>query len=321
MHIKHLSPSLLAAALAAGIAATAHADTKLTYKDSGFAPEERQTVIQIHGDKVRMGEVGSDIYSLYDDAKKTLYTVNTKTKQYIETTPDKVRERMVKVVEMQNQFKEDMKKQMASMPEDQRKMIEERIKKSEEMLKAPPPAIKMEKTERKETIQGMACTISTIKMDEQPMRDVCIAGSDAMDAADHKMLVTMFEYMDGIAAESAKAQGATPPAEGSASLHKEGLALRIQALPEGPRSELSSVAKDALADADFKLPEGFAAFEPSAAPPPAPAAGNTPPPPAGNAPAAPAAAPAPASTAPAAPAPTGTAPAVPVAPAPAAPAK
>lgn len=310
MDIKHLSLGLMAA-LSVTVAGTSHADTKLTYKDSGFSPEDRQTVIQIHGDKVRMGEVGSDVYSLYDDGKKTLYTINTKTKQYIETTPDKVRERMAKVMEMQKQFKEDMKKQMASMPEEQRKLLEERIQKSEEMLKAPAPAIKMEKTERKETIQGMACTISTIKVNDQPMRDVCIAGSEAMDAADHKMLVTMFEYMDGIAAESAKAQGATPPSEGSASLHKEGLALRIQGLPEGPRSELSSLAKDAMGDVEFKLPEGFAIFEPSAAPAAPPQAGNAPAapaaaPPAGNAPAAPAAAPA------------GSAPVAPAAPAPAA---
>lgn len=277
--------------IAAGLA---HADTTLTYKDTGFAPEERQTIIQIHGDKVRMSEMGSDIYSLYDDAKKTLYTINTKTKQYIETTPEKVRERMTKAVEMQNQFKEDMKKQIATMPEEQRKPLEERMKQAEEALKAPPPTIKMEKTERKDTIQGIACAISSVKVNDQPAREVCIAGSDAMDAADHKMLVTMFEYMDNISAESAKVQGVTPPSEGSASLHKEGLALRIQAVPEGPRSELASVKKDALNDADFKVPEGFTVFEPANAPPPAAAnpapAATTPaePPPAAANPAPPA---------------------------------
>lgn len=299
MNMKHLSSSLMTA-LAMTLAASSHADTKLTYTDTGFAPQDRQTVIQIHGDKVRMGEVGSDIYSLYDNTSKTLYTINTKTKQYIETTPDKVRERMAKVVEMQNQFKEDMKKQMAAMPEDQRKMVEERMKQTEEMMKAPPPAIKMDKTDRKETIQGMECTLSTIKANDQPVRDVCISGSDSMDAADHAMLVSMFEFMDGVAAESAKAQGVTPPAEGSASLHKDGLALRIQALPEGPRSELSGLSKDALNDADFMVPEGFTIFEPAADAPPAapptpagqpepPATGSTPPAPAPAVPATPAA--------------------------------
>jgi hypothetical protein len=282
-------------ALSLCCAGVASADTKLTYTDTGFAPQERQTVIQIHGDKVRMGEVSSDIYSLYDNTKKTLYTINTKTKQFIETTPDKTRERMTKVVEMQNQFKEEMKKQMASMPEDQRKQVEERIKQSEADLKAAPPAIKMEKTERKETIQGMECGISTVKMNDKAVRDVCIS-TNGMDAADHKMLVNMFEYMDSIAAESAKAQGATPPSEGSASLHREGLALRIQALPEGPRSELSSLKKDALADADFMIPTGFVVFEPTAAAPPAAAPANNPAP-------APAAAPAAATSAPAAAAP------------------
>lgn len=267
MHLNPLSLCLMTA-LSLSISGLAHADTKLTYTDTGFAPQERQTVIQINGDKVRMGEVGSDVYSLYDDSKKMLYTINTKTKQFIETNPDKIRTRMTKVVEMQNQFKEEMKKQMASMPEDQRKALEERIQQSEAAMKAPPPVIKMEPTERKETIQGMECKISTVNIDDKAVRDVCIASAASMDAADHKMLVTMFEYMDSIAVESAKAQGMTPPSEGSASLHRDGLALRIQALPEGPRSELSGLAKDALADADFSVPADFSVFEPANAPPP-----------------------------------------------------
>ena len=271
MHHNFLSRCLMTA-MTVGIVSAAQADTKLTYTDTGFAPQERQTIIQIHGDKVRMGEVGSDIYSLFDNTKKTLYTINTKTKQFIETTPDKTRERMTKVVEMQNQFKEEMKKQIAAMPEDQRKVAEERMKQAEEAMKAPAPPIKMEKTDRKDTVQNIACQISSISIDGKPMRDVCVAGSDAMDAADHTMLLTMFEYMDGITAESAKAQGIAAPSDGSASVHKEGLAVRIQAVPEGPRSELNAIAKDALNDADFAIPEGFTVFEPSMAPPPAPPA-------------------------------------------------
>ena len=274
----HLNPKSLRwlATLSIGLSTVAIADTKLTYTDTGFGPQERKTVIQIHGGKVRMEEADGGIYTLYDNDKKALYTVNTKTKQYIETTPDKIRERMAKVVEMQNQFKEEMKKQMATMPEDQRKMVEERMKQAEEAMKAPPPTVKMDKTDRKETVQGLECSISTVKMEDQAVRDVCIAGSDAMDANDHQMLVTMFEYMDNISAESAKAQGATPPAEGSASVHKEGLALRIQALPEGPRSELSAISKEALNDADFAVPADYAEFEPSMAPPPQAAAPTAP---------------------------------------------
>lgn len=281
----HFNPTSLRwlATLSVGLSTVTFADTKLTYTDTGVGPQERKTVIQIHGDKVRMEEADSGIYTLYDNGKKALFTVNTKTKQFIETTPEKIRERMSKVVEMQNQFKEEMKKQMASMPEDQRKVIEERMKQAEEAMKAAPPAMKMEKTERKETVQNISCTISTVKMADQAVRDVCIAGSDAMDSSDHKMLVTMFEYMDGIAAESAKVQGITPPAEGSAAVHKEGLALRIQGLPQGPRSELTGISKDALKDDDFKVPADYAVFEPSIAPPPP--AQSAPPAPTGAAPA------------------------------------
>lgn len=273
MHLNPV-PFLALVALSSSVVLVVLADSKLTYTDTGLGPQERQTVIQINGDKVRMGESGSDVYSLYDGSKKILYTINTKTKQYVETTPDKMRERMGKIAELQKQFREDMKKQVAQMPAEQRKVVEARMQQAEEMLKAPPPNVKMEKTDRKETIQGLECTISSIKLNDQVVRDVCISGSDALPADDHKVLLAMFQYMDDIAVESAKAQGMTPPAEGSATLHQDGLPLRIQAVPQGPRSELTALDKAELNDADFALPEGFTAFEPSnmpAAPVSAPA--------------------------------------------------
>lgn len=222
------------------------ADTKLTYTDYGFGPQERKTTIQIHGDKVRMEEVDSGIYTLYDNTKKTLFTVNTKTKQYIETTPEKVRERVGKLLEAQHQ------------PPG---------KQTEAAMEASAPSITMEKTTRSETIQGVACHISSVSIDGKPRREVCIAGSDAVDAADHAMLLAMFEFMDGITAESAKAMGVAEPNTGFAFVHKDGLAIRIQAIPEGPRSELASLSNDTLDDADFVIPTGFTAFEPDVIPP------------------------------------------------------
>ena len=263
----HVKPVFLLLATFASAVAPVLADTKLTYVDSGLGTTERKTLIQIHGDKVRMEEADSGIYTLYDNAKKALFTVNTKTKQYIETTPDKMRERMAKVIEMQNQYKEAMKQQIAALPEDQRKIAEERMKQAEDAMKMPPPTIKMEKTERKDSVQNLACTISSVKINDKPAREVCIAGTDAMDATDHTMLVTMFEYMDSISVETAKAQGMTPPAEGFAAVHKDGLALRIQAVPEGPRSELAALSKEVLNAADFSVPADYAHFEPTLTPP------------------------------------------------------
>lgn len=263
-------------------ASTVQADTRLTYTDTGLGePPERKTLIQIHGDKVRMEEVGSGIYSLYDSGQQKLYTVNTKTRQYIETTPEKIRARIEKMSTMQEQMKTMLKQQIAQMPEEQRKLAEQRMQETEQqmaaMKSAKPPHIEITQTDRKETVQGMECTISTASSDGKAMRDICNAPLDAIDGNDHKMLVGMFEYMDNISRESAKAQGINAPDAGSASLHKNGLALRIQALPEGPRSELSSLENKPLNDDDFTLPADFKEFEPSDAPvaPPA-AAGGTP---------------------------------------------
>lgn len=280
----HHRPSLfcLLTTLALTTVGVAQADTQLTYTDTGLGgPQERKTLIQIHGDKVRMEEVGSGIYSLYDDSQKKLYTINTQTQQYIETTPDKVRERISKMDAMQEQMKAAMQEQMAQMPEEQRNMLQQRMQEAEQqaeaMKNAPVPKIDITRTDRKETIQGMACNISSINSDGRALRDICIAPADAIGAEDHKMLLAMFEYMDDIARESARAQGMAAPAAGSASLHQNGLALRIQALPDGPRSELTDLKKAPLSDADFSIPAGFREFEPADAPAaPPPAAGNAP---------------------------------------------
>ena len=52
MHRKSLT--LLISTLALSLSAPLLADTKLTYNDSGFGPQERKTIIQVNGDKVRM---------------------------------------------------------------------------------------------------------------------------------------------------------------------------------------------------------------------------------------------------------------------------
>lgn len=262
MHLN-LSSFCVWMLLGSSVVTTVLADTKLTYTDSGFGPQDRKTVIQINGDKIRMEEAGSGIYSLYDDSKKVLYTVNTKTKQYIETTPEKIRTRMLKLAETHDKLKEDIQKQIAQLPEAQRKVAQARMAEAEAAMKAPPPAIKLEKTQRTDTINGLPCTISTISMADKPVRDVCVATGEPIPTADEKRLVTMFEFMDTIAAESAKAQGYIPPNEGSATLHKNGLALRIQSLPTGPRSELTQIGKEELNDADFNIPADFAMFEPA----------------------------------------------------------
>lgn len=254
------------------------ADASLTYADNGLGgAQERKTVLQIHADKVRMEEMGSGIYSLYDHTKQTLYTVNTQHKQFIETTAKKVQERVAKANEIQEQMKAAMQQQMAQMPAEQRNALQQQLdqaeKQAELMKKTPPPKFELQTNERTDKVNEIACQISTVTTEGQPMREVCAATDSPIAEQDYKMLLNMFEYMDNIAREMATAQGAIPPSAGSATLHKNGLALRIKTLPEGPSSQLIEVSTASLAAATFNIPADYQAFEPmdAATPPPPPA--------------------------------------------------
>ena len=260
----HLNSTVLriSLALVLSIPALSQADTKLVYNDTGFGPQARTTTIQVQGHKVRMEDSTSGIYTLYDGDTKTLNTVNTKTKQYLVTNAENLKARLEKAVAMHKQFKEEMQKQIAQLPEADRKAAEERLAKIEEARKAPAPAVKMTKTERKEKVQNIECVVSNIALNDKGVRDVCIADVSNVNADDHQALVAMYEFMDMLSAESAKAQEMAAPSDGAASLHKQGLVAFIQNVPEGPRSELSSISKDALKAEDFTIPADYALFDP-----------------------------------------------------------
>ncbi|MEZ5447508.1 MAG: hypothetical protein R3E89_00185 [Thiolinea sp.] len=246
------------------------ADTQLTYVDSGVGETTRTTSIRIHADKVRMGEVNSPVYTLYDHAGQALYTINTQTHEFIDSSLEQVRARTERAMQMQNAMKAQMLAQLPQLPEEQRRMLEARIQQTEAMLKAPGPEIAYQETGETGQIQGIACKIRHITYNGQPGRSVCNAAADAIDSDDYQMLLNLFEYMDSIALATAQLQGFVAKPESSAATHRPGLALQVQALPQGPRSELSSLSNEAQDPALFQLPADYRPLEPmdAANPPP-----------------------------------------------------
>lgn len=246
------------------ISITAQADTSLTYIETSSVPT-RTTHIHIHGKTVRMEEANSSTYLLYDDSKPILYNINTRAQQYIINTPQTIRERAKKTAELQRQTQAALKQQLAMMPEEQRASVQANQQQTELQRQTPASNIRLEKTDKQDSVAKLACSITQLTVDGQVEREICNAAADAIPATDLQTLVHMFGYLDNMAAESAKAQGITPPAQGTAILHKAGLALRIQAITVGGyHSELNAWdTKTALDDALFSLPRDFHAFEPS----------------------------------------------------------
>ncbi|MEZ5535840.1 MAG: hypothetical protein R3F02_09455 [Thiolinea sp.] len=277
MHSDPLHRIVPALALIAGLTliTTARADTQLTYIDSGISGEARTVLIQIKGNKVRMGEVNSPVYSLFDHEQQTLLTINQQTRQYIDSGREKTLQRTQKVADMQKVMQAQMLAQLPNMPEQQRQAVQNSLQQTEAMLKAPAPQITQQASGETLTIQGIECRVQTLSYNGVPGRSVCNADPASMDKADYQTLLNMFDFMDSISVETAKINGFTATPESTAKLHKPGLALQIKALPQGPASELGAISTAPLDEALFTLPEGYQLFEPMDTLPD-PSAGQTP---------------------------------------------
>lgn len=263
--LHRMALTLIMAVISLSVITPAQADTQLTYIDTGTGNNTRTTLIQIRGSKVRMGEVNSPVYSLYDHEQQTLFTVNDQTRQYIDSGAEKTRQRTRQAAAMQRAMQAQMMAQLPNMPEQQRQAVQQQLQQMQVMLNAPAPEIKQQPGGKALQIRGIDCQVSTVTYNGTPGRSICNAAPALMDAADYQTLLNMFTFMDNMAAESAKIHGFAAAPEPTANMHKSGLALQIQALPDGPRSELGAINTDPLDDKLFVLPEGYQLFEPASA--------------------------------------------------------
>ena len=242
------------------------ADTSLTFTDSSPKGDTRSSTIQIHGSKVRTSESGSTIYTLYDTEKETMYTINPEAKQYMQANIEIIKKNMAAAIEMQEKMKAQMKEKVSKMPEEQRKTIEKKINDAEKKAKQTLPKITIVPNGKTDTVQGLNCKVSTISADNKAIKDTCIA-TEGFNKEDIAQLKKMFAFMENIAVETAKIRNIPAPDASTMPSHQEGLAIKIQALPTGIKSELTKLSTDALDDKDFTVPEAYTLIDPKMATP------------------------------------------------------
>ncbi|HPE61987.1 MAG: hypothetical protein KDI15_11245 [Thiothrix sp.] len=263
------SDSLLKALPLILLTGAAQADARLAFTDSGFGPQSRQTEILIQDGKVRMGEAGAPVYSLFDSKTASLLTINPQARQYIDNSPEKMAGRARQMKTMQERMKAAFGQQLTRLPPEQRSVMEARMKLADEQMQAPAPHVEYRNNNTSTQVSGFACQLWTVYYNQTPNREICNAGPETLAPADFDTLLAMFGYMDKLASESAAIQGVTAPPEGMTQPHRHGLAVRIRALPQGPSSELTALSREALDTALFTLPDGFSELEPATATPPA----------------------------------------------------
>lgn len=240
------------------------ADTHLTYTDSIKDGSSKVTNIYIKGDKVSSRGDDSPIYTIFDAKERALYTVNSQEKQYIKGTLDSVKTMASEALKAKEQMKAQLTEQMKKLPEEQRKVMEERMQQLEAMENAPIPKVASEKTGKTDTINGLECEIYQVTTNGTPSRESCITET-AIDSDDLKTLQAMFGFMNKMAQENAAIQGQKAPDFSQLPSYSTGLALRIQGLPEGVKSELTQLNKNEVKSDMVSVPSDYTLFDPGKA--------------------------------------------------------
>lgn len=243
---------------------TIMADTALTFTDKNPQGAARTSSIEIHGNMVRTADSSSKIYTLFDAEKKVMYTINPEVKQYKEDNIDSIKKNITTAVAAQEKMKAQMKEQISKLPEEQRKIYEQRMETAEKQTKAPPPKIDVQVSDKTETIQGLNCKTITVLVEGKAVKESCIA-KEGLDEKDISQLTNMFKFMEEVSLETAKIRGIPAPDTKAMASRQDGVAIKTHVLATGATNELTTLSTDALEDKDFSIPEGYTIFDLEAA--------------------------------------------------------
>jgi hypothetical protein len=243
------------------------ADTHLTYTDSIKDGSSKVTNIYIKGDKISSRGDNAPIYRIFDAKEQALYTINPQEKQYIKgvlDSIDSVKTMASEALKAREQMKAKLTEQMKTLPAEQRKAMEEQMKQLEAIENAPIPKIASEKTGKTETINGLECDVYQVTTNGTPSRESCITKT-AIDENDLKTLQAMFGFMNKMAQENAAIRGQKTPDFSQLPSYSTGLALRIQGLPDGVKSELTQLNKNEVKTEMVSVPSDYTLFDPKQA--------------------------------------------------------
>lgn len=244
------------------------ADTELIYTQQTNSVFGNPTIIQIQGSKVRMERNGGDLYLIYDHNTQTLFSINPKNQTYVTNTLATIRARTEHLVAMQQQFTQQLKKQIEELPERQRAATLKRLEQAEKMLKIPQPKFAIEYDTKTDLILGKPCKIARFKVRTQLMRTLCYAPHSIINAEDFQQLKAMFEFMNQLAQEAARIQEQTQtPINLNSLIFEDSLILRNHNTVPDTQEELSVINTAPLDVQLFTIPSDYAELEPNNQPP------------------------------------------------------
>ena len=224
------------------------ADAELTMRDNS---DRVDATYRIKDGHVRMESADAgDMSLLYDAATHGITVLDHGEKRYMHIDVQTA----AAAGEAASDAMRKLEERLASLPPEQREAVK-KLMPQMESTKASLPVVKAERTGKSDTVDGTACDLVQVTLDEKPAGEACIAakGPELSDA-DQQTLRTMFDDMSRMA--SSVLGDGTRTGQQFAALG--GVPLRWR---EADTGRVTTTRIDASAKIDpaiFEIPAGYA---------------------------------------------------------------
>ncbi len=215
-----------------------------------------ESTILIRGDKGRISSADRSEYLLFDRQAQTIVFVEPALRQYTQLTVAEL-ETMVETAAMVKEtvapFMADI---LASLPEEQRAAIEQRIGGMTGSPAAGAPARDADIStvaRGKRVFSGLTCEASEIIKNNRPSMQVCMATSagGALSAADFSMLESLVDISRSVAGTAGSMLGNMHEPVELLTADLKGVPLSVHDMEKGTRYQLTSISDAELSDTLF----------------------------------------------------------------------
>lgn len=235
---------LAAAALVAGLAQTAAADTTLTYRSA-----EGSFTVDMRPGAVRIDDA-SEQWQLYRRDSEAIFSVRPDERTYTRLdrdVADTIRQRM-------DTLRAEVETRVQQLPEGQRAAARAALVDQIPGLEPSQQSdVGLDHTGQTETVAGVECEIVQIVRDGQPGETLCLASADALGVDDDTFatIKSMFALMKTMLA------GTGLETVGLPYLDLDGMPVRFRDAGTGERRVLSSISHEPLGDGRFSIPDDY----------------------------------------------------------------
>lgn len=222
------------------------ADTVVTFNASG---NDAPNTLLIHAGSVQMPAPQSNMRVVMDTNNRHMLMIDDGKKQYMEMNSESIKQ----TSNMMDMVRQQMMAQLENMPEQQRKMLEQRMGIN---LKQPTaPVIKVNATGKMKSVSKIQCEIHDVLSDGKKTMEACVATVAASGVAqsDYETMQKMFQMSREFARQAGNLGGLAATTTVANMPDLNGVPMAVKNIADGNSITITSIDSTVkLAAAKFK---------------------------------------------------------------------